>query len=60
MVKSKSFLLIIILGSLAALAPFSIDMYLPGFKSIANDLKTDVHNVSPVSYTHLDVYKRQL
>lgn len=46
MVKSKSFLLIIILGSLAALAPFSIDMYLPGFKSIANDLKTDVPNVS--------------
>lgn len=46
MAKSKSFLLIIILGSLAALAPFSIDMYLPGFKAIALDLGTDVPNVS--------------
>lgn len=46
MAKSKSFGLILILGSLAALAPFSIDMYLPGFKSIAKDLDTDVPNVS--------------
>lgn len=34
------------LGALAALAPFSIDMYLPGFKSIAKDLNTDVPSVS--------------
>ena len=46
MAKSKSFYTILILGSLAALAPFSIDMYLPGFKSIAKDLNTDVPNVS--------------
>lgn len=46
MAKSKSFGLILILGSLAALAPFSIDMYLPGFKAIAKDLNTDVPNVS--------------
>jgi DHA1 family bicyclomycin/chloramphenicol resistance-like MFS transporter len=46
MQKSKSIYLIIILGSLAALAPFSIDMYLPGFKAIAKDLNTDVPNVS--------------
>lgn len=46
MAKSKSFLLILILGALAALSPFSIDMYLPGFKSIAKDLNTDVPNVS--------------
>lgn len=46
MAKSKSFGLILILGSLAALAPFSIDMYLPGFKAIAKDLGTDVPNVS--------------
>ena len=44
--KSKSFFLIIILGSLAALGPFSIDMYLPGFKAIAQDLHTDVASVS--------------
>ncbi|MNK03460.1 Bicyclomycin resistance protein [compost metagenome] len=46
MANSKSFRLILILGSLAALAPFSIDMYLPGFKAIAKDLNTDVPNVS--------------
>ncbi|SOD12944.1 multidrug effflux MFS transporter [Pedobacter xixiisoli] len=46
MANSKSFRLILILGCLAALAPFSIDMYLPGFKSIAKDLNTDVPNVS--------------
>ncbi|KQC00793.1 multidrug effflux MFS transporter [Pedobacter sp. Hv1] len=46
MAKSKAFFLILILGSLAALAPFSIDMYLPGFKAIAKDLHTDVSSVS--------------
>ena len=46
MANSRSFRLILILGSLAALAPFSIDMYLPGFKAIAKDLNTDVPNVS--------------
>lgn len=46
MAKSKSFFLILILGSLAALAPFSIDMYLPGFKAIATDLGTDAPRVS--------------
>lgn len=45
MARSK-FLLIFILGLLAALGPFSIDMYLPGFKAIAKDLHTDVANVS--------------
>ena len=45
MAKSKSFFIILILGSLAALGPFSIDMYLPGFKAIAKDLNTDVPNV---------------
>ncbi len=46
MAKSKSFFLILILGSLAALAPFSIDMYLPGFKAIGKDLHSDVPHVS--------------
>lgn len=45
MTKSKS-LLIFILGLLAALGPFSIDMYLPGFKAIAKDLHTNVSHVS--------------
>lgn len=46
MAISKNFYLILILGSLAALGPFSIDMYLPGFDSIAQDLGTTVPKVS--------------
>ncbi|GAB3688300.1 multidrug effflux MFS transporter [Spirosoma flavus] len=40
------FFLILILGSLTALGPFSIDMYLPGFPAIANDLHTTPAKVS--------------
>jgi MFS transporter, DHA1 family, multidrug resistance protein len=43
--KSK-FLLILILGSLSAIGPFSIDMYLPGFPAIAADLNTTVAHIS--------------
>lgn len=46
MSKSRYFSIIIILGSLTALAPFSIDMYLPGFPAIALDLKTSAAKVS--------------
>ena len=46
MPNAKYFKLILILGSLTALGPFSIDMYLPGFAGIANDLNTSVANVS--------------
>jgi DHA1 family bicyclomycin/chloramphenicol resistance-like MFS transporter len=46
MSKSKYFFVILILGSLTALAPFSIDMYLPGFPAIALDLKTSAAKVS--------------
>ncbi len=38
--------LILILGSLTALVPFSIDMYLPGFPAIARDLDTSPAKVS--------------
>lgn len=38
--------LIIILGALAALGPFSIDTYLPGFPAIAKDLETSISRVS--------------
>lgn len=37
---------ILILGGLAALGPFSIDMYLPGFPHIAQDLRTDIAHVT--------------
>jgi MFS transporter, DHA1 family, multidrug resistance protein len=43
--KSKRSLLILILGLLSAIGPFSIDMYLPGFPSIAANLHTTVDRV---------------
>ncbi|OIV40761.1 multidrug effflux MFS transporter [Flavobacterium johnsoniae] len=46
MTTKKYIKLIFILGSLTALGPFSIDMYLPGFSGIAKDLNTSVAKVS--------------
>lgn len=46
MTQKKYFGLILILGSLTALGPFSIDMYLPGFPAIAADLRTSTASVS--------------
>lgn len=46
MAGKQHFYLIFILGSLAALGPFSIDMYLPGFVDIAQDLKTTESTVA--------------
>ncbi|MEO6456565.1 MAG: Bcr/CflA family multidrug efflux MFS transporter [Ginsengibacter sp.] len=43
--KNK-FFMILILGMLTAIGPFSIDMYLPGFPAIAADLNTSVARVS--------------
>jgi DHA1 family bicyclomycin/chloramphenicol resistance-like MFS transporter len=44
--QTKPFFLILILGLLSAIGPFSIDMYLPGFPSIAADLGTTVAKVT--------------
>lgn len=44
--KTGYFKLILILGCLTALGPFSIDMYLPGFSAIAKDLHTSVNQVA--------------
>lgn len=46
MTKAHYIKLILILGSLTALGPFSIDMYLPGFAQIATDLNTTVASVA--------------
>ena len=46
MKRKDSSILILILGTLTALGPFSIDMYLPGFPAIANDLNSTVAEVS--------------
>lgn len=44
--RSRYYSLILILGALTALGPFSIDMYLPGFPAIAADLNTTEAQVS--------------
>lgn len=38
--------IILILGLLSAIGPFSIDMYLPGFPAIAKDLHTSIETVA--------------
>ncbi len=42
----NKFFIILILGLLSAIGPFSIDMYLPGFTAIAQDLHTTTAYVS--------------
>ena len=42
----NKFFMIVILGMLSAIGPFSIDMYLPGFPAIAADLNTTVARVA--------------
>ncbi|MEJ0104562.1 MAG: multidrug effflux MFS transporter [Bacteroidota bacterium] len=44
--KRQNFFLILILGALNTITPFSIDMYLPAFPQIASDLHTTIGNVS--------------
>ena len=46
MTRRKKFLLILVLGMITAIGPFSIDMYLPAFGNIAADLHTTVAHVS--------------
>lgn len=43
--KKYFFIIILILGALATISPFSIDMYLPGFPAIAKDLNTTIDQV---------------
>jgi len=45
MTRKRYFFLILILGALTALSPFSIDMYLPGFPAIAKALHTTIEQV---------------
>jgi DHA1 family bicyclomycin/chloramphenicol resistance-like MFS transporter len=46
MTRRTYFTYVLILGSLTALGPFSIDMYLPGFGEIAHSLGTSVATVA--------------
>jgi MFS transporter, DHA1 family, multidrug resistance protein len=45
MTRKEHVITILILGALSTVSPFSIDMYLPGFPSIAEDLGTTVDRV---------------
>ncbi len=45
MSRRQQVILILILGALSTISPFSIDMYLPGFPAIAKDLNTSIHIV---------------
>lgn len=45
MKQKEYFFIILILGALALISPFSIDMYLPGFPSIAEELGTSIDKV---------------
>jgi DHA1 family bicyclomycin/chloramphenicol resistance-like MFS transporter len=45
MSRKQYIFMILILGSLATISPFSIDMYLPGFPRIATDLHTTIDKV---------------
>jgi DHA1 family bicyclomycin/chloramphenicol resistance-like MFS transporter len=44
--RPANFLIILILGALSTLSPFSIDMYLPAFPQIARDLGTTPAQIS--------------
>jgi DHA1 family bicyclomycin/chloramphenicol resistance-like MFS transporter len=46
MTSKRYFVLILILGALTAISPFSIDMYLPGFPAIAKSLHTTTESVA--------------
>lgn len=45
MTRRQHFVIILILGALSTISPFSIDMYLPGFPAIARDLHTSISQV---------------
>jgi DHA1 family bicyclomycin/chloramphenicol resistance-like MFS transporter len=43
--RKQQTIVILILGLLATISPFAIDMYLPGFPAIASDLNTSIERV---------------
>jgi len=45
MTRNRYILLILILGALSTISPFSIDMYLPGFPAISRDLGVSISQV---------------
>ena len=45
MTRRQHFIVILVLGTLTTISPFSIDMYLPGFPAIAKSLNTTIEQV---------------
>src|SRR5688572_14297064 len=45
MTRRQHLIIILLLGALSTISPFSIDMYLPGFPAIAQDLNTTIDKV---------------
>src|SRR5687768_4213853 len=45
MTRRQHIIIILILGTLSTISPFSIDMYLPGFPAIAKDLHTSIAHI---------------
>lgn len=43
--RRKRFAILLILGLLSAIGPFSIDMYLPAFETIAQDFQTNIEHI---------------
>ncbi|TBW26727.1 multidrug effflux MFS transporter [Gramella sp. KN1008] len=43
--KKQEYIILLVLGTLIALGPFSIDAYLPGFASIAEDFDTSISEI---------------
>src|SRR3954465_15981865 len=50
--KQQNFLLMLILGALNTITPFSIDMYLPAFPKIASDFHTEIEKVALSVFLH--------
>ncbi len=43
--KKQEYIILLVLGTLIALGPFSIDAYLPGFSSIAKEFNTSISEI---------------
>ncbi|NHE57393.1 multidrug effflux MFS transporter [Cyclobacterium plantarum] len=43
--QKNYFILVLILGALSTISPFSVDMYLPAFPAIAKNLHTSISNI---------------
>lgn len=43
--KKQEYIILLVLGTLIALGPFSIDAYLPGFSSIAEEFNTSISEI---------------